>query len=744
MSDTVNQVIQTLEGIASDIRDAKQALKTNNVTPDSNSTSTLAAEINKVPTGIKESATLEGFNNGKNTLAGGIIYETDASTLNNLNTVLLDVDEYIFPEKNIEFDFPNKDITTVKYNNDSHNVANFNIKINNQNRNDLYNSLLRPLYKTYVTDRLLNASGIDHSYNVDIHIDKSMLDTNNVLNVHDFVFPNPNSNLYYKDGDQDKLVTKVNAYNFHFSLNHKGKHLDLTCDNLVIDVDAVYTLCDTVGHNGYEVIDDDDYYTFRDEPDAHIINLPEFNVSYSGVTYTYTGFGENVFLDTHMGPKINSLGIQIRTKDTPQNIALMNQDIHLGNILRLFTIFNEDGTKKYDPKRKEFVDKDEYISDDDTVDLVKDRYELFNNSSLVGILVNKGYKPTNYKDYIDNVKETKKNNLASLNIKHGYAYFTDVLPIPGDLFKFDDYNQPKVYEGFPLIGIDEDVIKINRNSNPEGSGKIIATEELKFTSSDIIVDNYKHIYPFIKLCASDPYGNPVTYHGITIQNTSTEGYDLVENGITYKRFGALINTLAAPYDVKFKDANDTDVVNIASDHAPLVYNKSIQRIRIESQPDRKGELQVLLGYGLIYLCIDPSYDKPEVPTTPMKYIIDNGTSIIKAKSKLFNSTVYYDYVLGPASTDELAKYYDKYVHVLCPEDHPGLGTYEFCKYRIPLYNLDETKKYNYSNKAWELVGSTTDDSLTLEEIYPTEYAEARNNGKEPQVYTNPGYELNAI
>ena len=79
-----------------------------------------------------------------------------------------------------------------------------------------------------------------------------------------------------------------------------------------------------------------------------------------------------------------------------------------------------------------------------------------------------------------------------------------------------------------------------------------------------------------------------------------------------------------------------------------------------------------------------------------------------------------------------------------PWNHPGLGTYEFCKYRIPLYNLDETKKYNYSKKAWEPVGSTTDDSLTLEEIYPTEYAEARNNGKEPQVYVNPGYELNPI
>ena len=78
MSDTVNQVIQTLEGIASDIRDAKQALKSNNVTQESNSTSTLATEINKIPTGIKKSKVLEGFNNGKNTLAGGFIYNTDS------------------------------------------------------------------------------------------------------------------------------------------------------------------------------------------------------------------------------------------------------------------------------------------------------------------------------------------------------------------------------------------------------------------------------------------------------------------------------------------------------------------------------------------------------------------------------------------------------------------------------------------------------------------------------------------
>jgi len=91
----------------------------------------------------------------------------------------------------------------------------------------------------------------------------------------------------------------------------------------------------------------------------------------------------------------------------------------------------------------------------------------------------------------------------------------------------------------------------------------------------------------------------------------------------------------------------------------------------------------------------------------------------------------------------MTKYYDKYVHVLCPEDHPKLGTYDFCKFRLPLYNLDETKKYNYSKKVWEPVGSTTDDSLALETIYPTEYAE--ESGRRTIIlYSNPGFELNAI
>ena len=737
MSDTVNQVIQTLESIASDIRDAKQALKANNVTPESNSTSTLATEINKVPTGIKKSKVLEGFNNGKNTLFGGFIYNTDSEELNSVNSVLIAADEYVIPAgKTIDIDFPSAEVTDDLYRTKGN--ANLVIKTAEPVR-DIYNTILKPLYKTYVGKKCISQE-ITTVYTTDIHLDKSNM-SGDTLDVDEFVFPNFNTKLYYKkDGEeQDTLITKINANKFHFSLSNKGRNIDLTCRELVIDLDSVLYFTEIAGHNGYESADET-YYSFRDESNAHIIKLPEFNVSYSGITSHYDGLAELVYLDRPGESIMPAANVQIRTEDDPVNILKLNEDANLGGILRLFEIYNMDGTKKYDPKTKTFVDASTYLDFEQSLRLIKDRNAYFGGSHIMGILNN---RPINYKEYTDKLKKSKKDALAKLTIKQGYAYFGDLVPISGDLFKFDDYNQPAVFEGFPMLHVDEDVIKFNRNSRAEGSGKIIGENEVKFRFTDIIDDSVKYNLPLLGICAADPYGNPVTFNGINVQLDGS-GYDKNQDGVTYKPVANAANLIASPYNTKFIDTMSSDLEYIYTSKAPLVYNKNIKRVLITSDSDRKGELELLLGYGLIYLVVDPAYDKPEVPSTPMKFIIDNETTIHNAKSKLYNTTVNsYEFVLGPASTDELAKYYDKYVHVLCPEDHPGLGTYEFCKYRIPLYNLDETKKYNYSKKAWEPVGSTTDDSLALEEIYPTEYAE-ESSRHSVAVYTNPGYELNAI
>jgi hypothetical protein len=737
MSDTVNQVIQTLESIASDIRDAKQALKSNNVTPESNSTSTLATEINKVPTGIKKSKVLEGFNNGKNTLFGGFIYNTDSEELNSVNSVLLATDEYVIPAgKTINIDFPSAEVTDDLYRTKGN--ANLVIKTAEPVTN-IYNTILKPLYKTYIGKKCISQE-ITTVYTTDIHLDKSNM-SGDTLDVDEFVFPNFNTKLYYKkDGEeQDTLITKINANKFHFSLSNKGRNIDLTCRELVIDLDSVLYFTEIAGHNGYESADET-YYSFRDESNAHIIKLPEFNVSYSGITSNYDGLAEFVYLDRPGESIMVATNVQIRTEDDFVNIAKLNEDANLGGILRLFEIYNMDGTKKYDPKTKTFVDASTYLDFEQSLKLIKDRNAYFGGRNIMGVL---NSRPINYKEYTDKLKKSKKDALAKLTIKPGYAYFGDLVPISGDLFKFDDYNQPAVFEEFPMLHVDEDVIKFNRNSRPEGSGKIIGAEEVKFRFTDIIDDSVRYNLPLLGICAGNPYGNPVTYHGITLQLDGS-GYDKNQDGVTYKPVANAANLIASPYDTKFLNTSGLDLEYIYTSKAPLVYNKNIKRVLITSDSDRKGELELLLGYGLIYLVVDPAYDKPEVPSTPMKFIIDNETTIHNAKSKLYNTTVNsYEFVLGPASTDELAKYYDKYVHVLCPEDHPGLGTYEFCKYRIPLYNLDETKKYNYSKKTWEPVGSTTNDNLALEEIYPTEYAE-ESSRHSVAVYTNPGYELNAI
>ena len=98
-----------------------------------------------------------------------------------------------------------------------------------------------------------------------------------------------------------------------------------------------------------------------------------------------------------------------------------------------------------------------------------------------------------------------------------------------------------------------------------------------------------------------------------------------------------------------------------------------------------------------------------------------------SKSKTYQSKVTPNTViLGPYTTNEMAQYVDKYVHVLVPEDHSGLGKYSFCKFRLPLYNLDETKKYNYSKKKWEPVGALTDDSTPMEDLYPNDIIEVND------------------
>ena len=345
--------------------------------------------------------------------------------------------------------------------------------------------------------------------------------------------------------------------------------------------------------------------------------------------------------------------------------------------------------------------------------------KFFEDNTLGFFVTSNDTRPVDYKKYTQEKNKERAAVLGSLTIKPGYAFFNAGLGglVQPAQFRFDDYNQPEVFNGFPIFGIAEGILQLNRNSRPENSGKLIGTNKLKFEFADILDATNSSIFPAIKMCAE--LGNGFTYNGLEFkitgyQHTETDG------SITYHGLSNASNLLVSPYDAEFKTNDGSLITDIVSNNAPMMYNKNIKNLKIKSETNSPGRLQSILGFNNVYQSADSMYDKPAIPEKPMNIILDNNSSIVVSQSPTYYNTVS-----------------DKFIHVCVDENHPKLGTYEFCKFRMPLYNLDNTKKYNYSNKTWEPVGALTDDSKSIQEIFPTESAT-----ENIMVVYNQGYELN--
>ena len=325
------------------------------------------------------------------------------------------------------------------------------------------------------------------------------------------------------------------------------------------------------------------------------------------------------------------------------------------------------------------------------------------------------------------LEKSTKAVVQGLNVNKGYVYYMIGNSIEPELIRYDEATYVSYYQNFPMLKLLEGALRLAKYSSSRDSINVYNSTSFNF--SDEYSKQRADVYPFITNCAFDR-SDTIGYGGIRLYiNADT----VRENGVKYSVLKNAVNTLVAHYDVKlYNNNNDLDlsdsgnglVENIKTNAAPLVYNENIKSIKIVSDGKKRGVLKSLLGYGMIYQTFDGSR-VPEKPSTPMKYILDKDSTIEASKSKTYQSKVgrYSTVILGPYTTDEMAKYVDKYVHVLVPEDHPGLGKYDFCKFRLPLYNLAETKKYNYSKKAWEPVNVLTDDSTPMENLYPDAISE---------------------
>ena len=410
----------------------------------------------------------------------------------------------------------------------------------------------------------------------------------------------------------------------------------------------------------------------------------------------------------------------------------MDDPKHIANILRLVKVYNMDGTKIYNPITKAFEDASTsgyvtgygYTIDDNMIDAV----EYYKNTNNVMMLDERGVKALNYKEYMAKLEKSTKAVVQGLNVNKGYVYYMIGNSIEPELIRYDESTYVSYYQNFPMLKLLEGALRLGKYSNSRDA--INVYNNTSFDFADEYSKQRADVYPFITNCAfysSDTIG----YGGIRLYvNVDT----VRENGVKYTVLKNAVNTLVSHYDVKLYNNADPDMLsgnnnglieNIKTNAAPLVYNENIKSIKIVSDSKKRGVLKSLLGYGMIYQTFDAT-KVPEKPATPMKYILDKDSTIEASKSKTYQSKVTRNgatVILGPYTTDEMAKYVDKYVHVLVPEDHKGLGKYDFCKFRLPLYNLDETKKYNYSKKAWEPVSALTDDSTPMEDLYSNDITE---------------------
>lgn len=730
-----HQIVETLDNIIKDITKAKNALKANNVTLKSNATISLADEINSVPDSIKASNSLEGFNGGQNTLKGGFIYPNSETVteLNDSNTTVVKAEEYEVPkDKYLNLTFPTPGIVNSTSSSD---IIKFRY---NGKMSNIYYTMLNALYRTYLKRSLTydyNDSTITQVDNrkINVLLRKGNLTVENgVYKFGEFVFPTFNTNFYAAKNDEDKegtLITNFEIDRFHFSLNYRGKDLNIKCNKLIVDLDFATQIVkkEISGHDGYHYLADGDaevleYYNHRDDRDHHIIYLPEFNVEYAATEYAYNGLS----LDANVEQAYN---VQIRTEESDTNKTLLDDPKHIANILRLVKVYNMDGTKVYNPMTKAFEDITTsgyftfygFTPDDNMIDAV----EYYKNTNNIMMLDENGRKALNYKEYMAKLEKSTKAVVQGLNVNKGYVYYMIGNSIEPELIRYDESTYVSYYQNFPMLKLLEGALRLAKYSNSRDAINIYNITSFNF--SDEYSKQRADVYPFITNCAffsSDTIG----YGGIRLYINAAD--TVRENGVKYTVLKNAVNTLVSHYDVKLYN-NDLDlsdssnglVENIKTNAAPLVYNENIKSIKIVSDGKKRGVLKSLLGYGMIYQVFDAT-KVPEKPATPMKYILDKGSTIEASKSKTYQSKMNgMTTILGPYTTNEMAKYVDKYVHVLVPEDHPGLGKYDFCKFRLPLYNLDETKKYNYSKKAWEPVGALTDDSTPMEDLYSNDITE---------------------
>lgn len=165
--------------------------------------------------------------------------------------------------------------------------------------------------------------------------------------------------------------------------------------------------------------------------------------------------------------------------------------------------------------------------------------------------------------------------------------------------------------------------------------------------------------------------------------------------------------LAAPGNTKFLDRNKTPITTVTVDRSsvsddkyiiPIFYNKFITEVDLTGCTIGK----VTGSNNGVF--VTAYYDNTK-PTTPMIFKLHNCKygDVYSGSAKDRNPEIS---PLGSRQAEENAKY----VRFLIDESDPILQDDDVLRLRLSFYNMDQTKKYNWSKRVWEALDALTPDN----------------------------------
>lgn len=724
--------------VQKDITDAKNAIEAAGV-PSSGATKNLSEEITKIQTkvteNIKESGNIEGFGGGTMDIKDGFIIRKIHNNSMNENTtepLTNNIDYKVPGDMSYELTWPTneamkKDINDFynlrysedekvreKYSNYSNPLVRLHFQKNNTGRLantaqyinlEPYNPSSgggypdRPNYglEIYLTDDTISTTDtVSQSLIDDYKLNKSEVSTTDTVIKYTgesaMSLPLYDSKFTINGNDvQDSIIV---TDNFVAGIYPKikatiCKKIILHNDNVIIGRLRGWRDYRNMSTKGIDIYIDKDTETLEVETDSlsqYITKSPTMKYALIGPTSMHTMINILVNKSDKMTASIRAVALKL----APMCIRVYTYD---RSEYYDFNKMKWESTEEYFNNRRDFISWPRYLSDKnvDTKSIFyyngweTDRYTMVNRFNLDdggsnGLFLDMRYirEISQLQDIINKAKRgyiyqvgrgeyLTKNNTITLN-SPDFTWKTN------KRLGTTSSNFPKmVYNYFSIPEIDGvKTVTLDLSGMP---GAIYGSQE----------------FPLIGL---EPEGGQVRCQVVL---SGEDGSNLANTDF---------ELLAAPGNIKFLDRNKTPITTVTVDRSsvsedkyiiPIFYNKFITEVNLTGCTIGKvtGSNNGVFVVG--------QYNNT-TPSTPMIFKLHG----CKYGDVYSGSAKDRDPEIVPLYPQQAEKN-AKYVRFLIDESDPILQNDDVLRLRLSFYNMDQTKKYNWSKQAWESLDSLTPD-----------------------------------